>query len=235
MSGLASQGYMVVPNVLTSSEIAGMRAAITETIDRVASALRAPADMSCPNALLEDRIDQVASRDRAYALALFRAVLADAQRDPRIAALVSHPALSAMVQELLLPLKQTGTVIRPRAASPAFSTTRRPWHQDVIRPSNEGCGSVRLACWMPLSEVDDGSGALEVIPGPWQEPLPHEMHDDGVFGIVECNVPKTSRRSIPLKPGDVLILHRYTPHRTTTVEHGKARWAVSMWVKAAES
>ena len=84
---------------------------------------------------------------------------------------------------------------------------------------------------MPLTEVDDQSGALEVIPG-WRQPLPHEVRDDGVFAIVEDHLPSTERCSIALKPGDVLILDRYTPHRSLPVLHGKARWAVAMWVKA---
>ena len=234
MSQLASQGYQVLPNVLSRDEICGMRAAISETIDRVAGALRAPFSMSCPEASFEDRIQQIAAQDRGYGLAIFRAVMADAQRDPRIEALISHPGLTASVDELLSPMTRTGQLIRPRAAVPAFSTARHPWHQDVVRPSKTGCGSVRLACWMPLTEVDDRSGSLEVIPGAWREPFPHEVRDDGVFGIVEDYLPKTDRWSVPLKPGDVLVLDRYIPHRTLPVEHGKARWAVAMWVRATE-
>src|SRR5262245_19119991 len=114
MSELATQRYQVVPNVLSASDIEGMRAAITETIDRVAAALRAPASMSCPDASFEDRVDQIAAHDRGYALALFRAVMCDAQRDPRIEMLTTHPYLTSAVQELLAPMKRTGQVIRTR-------------------------------------------------------------------------------------------------------------------------
>jgi ectoine hydroxylase-related dioxygenase (phytanoyl-CoA dioxygenase family) len=235
MSELATQGYQVIRNVLPPDEVSGMRAAITETIDRVAAALRAPLSMSCPDASFEDRIDQIVAQDRGYALALFRAIMADAQRDPRIEAVVNHPDLTTIIRDLLAPLKRTGQVIRPRAVVPAFATARHPWHQDVIRPANAGCGSVRLACWMPLNEVDEHSGALEVIPGDWREPFPHETHGDGIFAIAENALPATQRRSIALEPGDVLVVGRYTPHRSLPVEHGKARWAVAMWVRAAEA
>jgi len=235
MSRLASQGYQVLSNVLSTDEISGMRAAITETVDRVASVLRAPFSMSCPEASFEDRIERIATRDRGYGLALFRAVMADAQRDPRIEVIIDHPRLTANLRELLAPLTRTGQVIRPRAAVPAFSTASHPWHQDVVRPSNTGCGSVRIACWIPLSDVDERSGSLEVIPGVWREPLPHEVRGDGVFGISEEYLPRAERCSVPLQPGDVLVLDRYIPHRTLPVEHGKARWAVAMWVRAAEA
>src|SRR5262245_57672609 len=104
MSQLASQGYQVISGLLSSDEIAGMRDAITETIDRVAGALRAPYSTSCPEAAFQDRVDQIAAQDRGYALAIFRAVLADAQRDPRIDALVTHSRLTSVIQELLSPL-----------------------------------------------------------------------------------------------------------------------------------
>jgi ectoine hydroxylase-related dioxygenase (phytanoyl-CoA dioxygenase family) len=235
MSELASQGYEVVRGVLSADEIAAMRAAITETIDRVASALRAPFSLSCPEAAFEERIDQIAAKDRGYALAVFRAVMADAQRDPRIEALITHSSLSSTIRNLLSPMHRTGQVIRLRAVIPAFSTARHPWHQDVVRPGNTGCGSVRFACWMPLTSVDERSGALEIIPGPWPEPFPHEAHGDGVLGIPEDHLPNANRRSVALQPGDVLVLDRYTPHRSLPVEQGKARWAVAMWVKAGEA
>jgi phytanoyl-CoA hydroxylase len=234
MSELESQGYQVVPAVLSSDEIAGMRDAITETIDRVAGALRAPYSTSCPDAPFQERVDQIAVRDRGYALAIFRAVMADAQRDPRIEGLVTHSRLSSIVHDLLLPLTRTGEVIRPRAVVPAFSSARHPWHQDVLRPANTGCGSVRFACWMPLHEVNESSGALELIPGTWSASLPHEPHGDGVSGIPESELPNTERKSISLNPGDVLVINRYTPHRSVPMESGKARWAVAMWVKGAD-
>jgi ectoine hydroxylase-related dioxygenase (phytanoyl-CoA dioxygenase family) len=233
VSELALQGYQIIPNVLSFPDIVAMREAITETIDRVAAALRAPLSMSCPDASFEDRVDQIAVRDRGYALAIFRAVMADAQRDPRIEALVGHERMTSVVQDLLSPMQRTGQVIRPRAVVHAFSTARHPWHQDVVRPTTTGCGSVRFACWIPLTEVNERSGALEIIPGAWSEPFPHEVHADGALGILENQLPATDRRSIPLKPGDVLVLDRYTPHRSLPVEPGKARWAVAMWVKGS--
>lgn len=235
MNELAANGYEVVTNVLSAVEIDAMRDAITETIDRVAGALRAPAALSCPDAAFEERLDRIAEKDRGYALALFRAVMCDAQRDPRIEALTTHPGLTRTVQDRLDPLHRTGQVIRTRALIPVFATARHPWHQDVVRPSDSGCGSVRLACWMPLSAVDEKSGALEVIPGQWREPLAHEAHADGVQRIVESELPETERRSVPLNPGDVLILDRFIPHRSLPVEHGRARWAVAMWVRAVEA
>jgi len=235
MSEFACSGYEVVPDVLSAADIDAMRDAIRETIDRVAAALRAPVSLSCPEAAVEDRLDRIAQKDRGYALALFRAVMCDAQRDPRLEALITHAKLTETVQQRLGPLRRTGQVIRTRALIPVFSGGMHPWHQDVVRPGDGGCGTVRLACWMPLSPVDERTGALEVIPGTWSAPLPHEAHADGVHRIVESEIPDSERRSVPLNAGDVLILDRFIPHRSLPVEHGRARWAVAMWVRATAS
>ena len=234
MKELASQGYQVIRDVLSSSDIASMRLAITETIDRVAKAMRAPFAASFPEAAFEDRLDSIARHDRAYALALFRAVMADAQRDPRIDALARHPGLTAVISDLLAPLRRTGQVIRTRAVMPAFSSARHRWHQDVVRPSDDGaaCGSVRLACWIPLSDVDEYSGSLELIPGAWRESLPHASDSEGRFFVADEQLSAGGRRPIPLRCGDALILDRFMPHRSLPLHHSRTRWAVAMWVKA---
>jgi ectoine hydroxylase-related dioxygenase (phytanoyl-CoA dioxygenase family) len=235
MNELASLGYQVIRKVLSADDITSMREAITETIDRVAGAMRKPFSASCPEASFEDRLDHVARHDQAYGLALFRAVMADAQRDPRIEAVARHPRLTPMLSELLSPMRRTGQVIRPRAVVSAFSSSRQRWHQDVVRPNSDGvgCGSVRVACWMPITDVDEYSGALELIPGVWREPLPHLSDSEGRFYISDEQVPALPRRTVPLQRGDVLILDRFVPHRSLPVQHCAARWAVSMWVKAA--
>ena len=234
MNELASQGYQVVRGVLSSEDITSMRMAIAETINRVAGAMRAPFSASCPDVCVEDRLDRIAVHERAYALALFRAVMADAQRDPRIDAVSRHPRLTPIIAELLEPLTRTGHVIRTRAVVPVFSSARHRWHQDVVLPSNDGLGrgSVRFACWMPLSDVDEYTGALELIPA-WREPLPHLSDSDGRFFISDDQVPALERRIVPLQRGDVLIVDRFSPHRSLPVQESQARWSVTMWVKGA--
>ena len=149
--------------------------------------------------------------------------MADAQRDPRLAAIAT----------LLAPEIPTGHVIRTRAAIPAFRARISPWHQDVPRPqSATGCATVRVACWIPLSDVDEHSGALEVLPGAWDVPCLHEADDDGHFGIPEEALPGVEPRVVPMRSGDVLLLDRFIPHRARPTRGLQGRWSVVMWVKA---
>lgn len=233
----AASGFLVLPGVLRAEEVHDLRAAVMETLDRVARALLAPFETSCPGEPLEDRLEKASRKDRAYANVLLQAVLADAQRDPRIAVLEKHGDLAARLRDLLHPLTVTGHAIRVRASLPSLAVHRSPWHQDVTElPATgaqpTGCQTVRLACWTPLSDADENTGALEVLPGGRTSPLPHSPVGDGRFYIPEESLPAGPRAIVPVKRGDVLVLDRFLPHRALPVRHGRARWAVVMWVKA---
>lgn len=237
MSPTLSNGYSVSRQVLAPADLSGLREAISETIDRTAHALRTPFEESAPDAPFDQRLERVAARDSAYATALFHAVMADVHRDARLQALASHEALRDLVTRTLEPLRVTGQVIRPRAAVPSLSHAASPWHQDVLRPSTTpgSCGSVRLACWIPLADVDEDTGALEVIPGTWDAPLPHVTNVAGQFHVSEEHLPLEARRAVPMLAGDVLVLDRFVPHRSLPVRAGRVRWAVVVWVKAVAS
>ena len=84
---------------------------------------------------------------------------------------------------------------------------------------------------MPLANVGEEDGALEVAPGAWKGPLPHES-DGGPIAIPESRLAGEKPVAVPVRRGDVLILDRFVPHRSKPVLSGKARWAFVMWVKA---
>jgi ectoine hydroxylase-related dioxygenase (phytanoyl-CoA dioxygenase family) len=233
MSAALRDGFQVLPAIFTQAEVSSLRQAIADSIDRVARVMLTPFATSLPSAPIEERLERVARDDRAYASALLQVVMADAQRDPRLAAIATHPSLSESIATLLAPEVPTGYVIRTRAAIPAFRSRISPWHQDVPRPqSATGCATVKIACWIPLSDVDEHSGALEVLPGAWDAPCPHEAGDDGHFGIPEAALPAGEARVVPLRSGDVLLLDRFIPHRARPTRGLHGRWSVVMWVKA---
>lgn len=233
MSAVFQDGFTVLPALFSPEEVGSLRQAIADSIDRVARVMLTPFEASLPSTPLEERIERVARSDRAYASALLQVVMADAQRDERLTALAAHPRLTEAIRAVLAPDAATGHVIRTRAAIPAFASTISPWHQDVPRPlSATGCATVRVACWIPLSDVNEHSGALEIIPGNWSAPCRHEAGEDGHFAIPENALPDGERRVIPMQAGDVLLLDRFIPHRARPTRGLRGRWSVVMWVKA---
>jgi ectoine hydroxylase-related dioxygenase (phytanoyl-CoA dioxygenase family) len=233
MTTVLPGGYAVLPALFTPREIDSLRQAINDSIDRVARVMLTPYETSLPGTPIEERIERVARNDRAYASALLQVVMADSQRDERLSAIAAHSRLTEAVAAVVTPSLPTGHVIRTRAAIPAFTSRNSPWHQDVPHPqSRTGCATVRVACWIPLSDVGEHSGALEVIHGDWTAPCPHEAREDGHFAIPEDALPDGERRVLPLRAGDVLLLDRFVPHRARPTRGLHSRWSVVMWVKA---
>ena len=233
MSATLQDGFAVLQTVFAQDDIGALRQAITDSIDRVARVMLTPFETSLPSTPLEERIERVARDDPAYASALLQVVMADAQRDARMTAIADHPRLREAVDGLLAPDVVTGYVIRTRAAIPAFTSRISPWHQDVPRPqSATGCATVRMACWIPLSDVDEHSGALEVIRGTFDKPCRHVADDDGHFGIPEQALPNGEPEVVPMRAGDVLLLDRFVPHRARPTRGLRGRWSVVMWAKA---
>ena len=232
MSVVVPEGFKLLPGLLRPDEVGRLRSAIEDSIDRVARVMLTPYESSYPSSPLEERLERVARQDRAYASALLHVVMADAQHDARLTALAHHPSLAVALGHVLAPAVPTGYVVRTRAAIPSFASRISPWHQDVPRPEDAtGCATVRVACWIPLSDVDAHTGALEVLPGTWEAPCPHEVGDGGHFGIPDAALPAGERHVVQMRCGDVLLLDRFVPHRARSTRGQQGRWSVVMWVK----
>src|SRR5687767_3632089 len=103
MSAALQDGFTVLPALFTQDEIDTLRQAIADSIDRVARVMLTPFDTSLPSAPLEERLERVARSDRAYASALLQVVMADAQRDARLAAVAAHPGLCEAIGSVIAP------------------------------------------------------------------------------------------------------------------------------------
>jgi ectoine hydroxylase-related dioxygenase (phytanoyl-CoA dioxygenase family) len=88
-----------------------------------------------------------------------------------------------------------------------------------------------MACWIPLVDATEANGTLEVLPGVYDQPYPHEQTQDGTFYIRDDNLPDASPITLPCPAGDVVFLDRFVPHRTLPNRTSTIRWNVVMWVK----
>lgn len=234
---IIEQGYAVGADIFRVADIEDIRASITDTIDRIARGFLTPYETSCPALPLEERLEQVAHHDRAYAYALLHGVFADAQRDPRLAGLAQHPALMARVKQLVAPRQVTGHVVRVRVNIPSFPQKQSQWHQDVTDRSDlsRQPSTIGMACWLPLVDATESHGTLEVLPGEYDQPYPHEQTVDGKFYIPDERLPQTAAVTLPCPAGDVIFLDRYVPHRTLPNRTTTIRWNVVIWVKCESS
>lgn len=215
-----------------------MGAAIHETVNRVARAMRTPYEDSAPQEDLFHRLQLVAQRNPVYASALVAAVYADAHLDPRINGLRDDPRLRDAVTQLCGDFEPAGVTIRVRVNIPAMPRTRHGWHSDVaittpVRPDSS-CHTVLGACWIPLSDTGEDNGGLELVTAPLSEPLAHQRTEDGRYVIPDALLAGLPRQAVSVRAGEAAIIGRFTPHRSLPNVSNRVRWSVVAWVKGVQ-
>ncbi len=105
----------------------------------------------------------------------------------------------------------------PESAIPAHLRTdvqlrRTPWHQDagVVTPEAENTNLVTV--WFPLWDVPVSAGPLQVLPGCTRGGVFTHCPKHGDVGIPQQLIDDRPIMILPMKRGDVLLLHKMTPH-----------------------
>ncbi|MES2412403.1 MAG: phytanoyl-CoA dioxygenase family protein [Pseudomonadota bacterium] len=233
---LPARSFSVV-DMFSAEELAAMGAAIHETVDSVAKALRTPYEESAPALDVFHRLQSIALRNPVYATAFVSAVFADAHRDPRIAFLADDGRLQKAVAELCGDFEPGGVTVRVRLNIPAMTRKRHGWHSDValthaVRPDST-CHTVLAACWIPLADVDENNGGLELVTTPLAQPIPHERTPAGAYFIPDAALEGLPRQPVAVRAGQAAIIDRFTPHRSLPNTSDRVRWSVVAWVKGS--
>ena len=195
------QGYLLVPNLFTSREVADLNA-VTDRFreeSRTVSASDNVFDVG-PGHSAEDpqlrRIKDPVLRHKSFDTAM------------------RHPKLLAVLQQLLgrdLRFDHSKLNIKPVGGGAEID-----WHQDwAFYPhTNDDL----LAVGLMLDDVGPANGPLQVIPGSHLGPT-HNHHSDGVFcgAITDTDAAEFERKAVPLTGGAGSI----TLHHVRTI-HGSA-------------
>lgn len=140
--------------------------------------------------------------------------------DPAAFALLSCPTLLDRIAEVigeeiwLSPVGHTRTKVPHHLLSGTGDGMigEVPWHQDngVLLPEADDVDV--LTIWIPLVDVDENNGCLQVVASPWHsELLDHCPGGPGVH-IPDRVLADRSPRPVPMRRGSVLIMHSRTVH-----------------------
>ena len=100
-----------------------------------------------------------------------------------------------------------------------------PWHQDAQVHHEDADPVFILTVWLPLCDTDEENGCLQIIP---------RVHHRGTvywsegFGIEEGGLPEGEVLSLPMKKGDVLLMHKLIPHRSIPNRSESIRWSLDL-------
>lgn len=103
---------------------------------------------------------------------------------------------------------------------PKMPSTDVPFHQDAIFTTQEAKDILQVTVWIPLIDVNEENGCLEVQPGVHRERTVYWSFGQGL--------PQTEKAVLTMKKGDVLIMHKLTPHGSGPNETDEVRWSLDL-------
>lgn len=103
-----------------------------------------------------------------------------------------------------------------------------PWHQDAGVMMEEAEGSNIVTCWLPLGDSTIEMGCLEALPGVTEDIgyLTHQK--EGGTMIIPDLMPDSEPMMLECHLGDVILLSRFTPHRSQPNKSDRCRWSLDL-------
>ena len=111
-------------------------------------------------------------------------------------------------------------------------TAQIAWHQDlgVILPEADKMDI--LTVWFPMTEADEENGCLAVVPGSHKQWLHTHCRSANDLILNQVCIPDKhvgeNRVPLPMKPGDVLFMHRCTRHAGLENKSDRVRWSFDL-------
>ena len=140
-----------------------------------------------------------------------------------------------MVESLIGPEITCSPIQHTRAKLPEGLTPEgsdrhvAPWHQDAGVTWAEADPYFILTVWLPLSSAVPENGCLQIIPRTHGTGLMQHHIEPGLGTvIVEHEMPDVEALTLPMEIGDVLLMHKEIPHRSTSNESETVRWSMDL-------
>jgi hypothetical protein len=112
----------------------------------------------------------------------------------------------------------------PSRTAKAQNTHVAGWHQDAAVMREEADPYEVLTVWIPMCAATVENGCMQVIPGVVGKGLLH--HKSAV--MEESELPAGPVVPLPMQKGDVLLMHKETPHSSTPNLGDAIRWSMDL-------
>jgi len=211
-------GYLVVPELLSSSELAELRAGLTVVLERVAGLTESSGDFS---------VVRTDDGDRPCV----RRILNPIAHHKAFFDLVFKPKIIDLVENLIGPniqLHHTSLNLKPPTQQASFE-----WHQDY--PYFPHTNFDLLAAMIFLDDATPENGCLTLIPGShtWG-PL---SHGPGLTRIEDPRVleNRSAWLDVPVPAGGLELHHCNMVHKSGANTTDCPRSAIVIWYRAADN
>ncbi len=111
--------------------------------------------------------------------------------------------------------------------NPGVSFHNAPWHQDAGVMMEEGEASDIVTVWIPIGDATQEMGCMEVIPGIVDTGYLRHIKEGGTT-IDPTIMPESKPVIAECTKGDIVLMSRFTPHRSTPNYSDICRWSLDL-------
>jgi len=227
------EGYLVLPDLLSDTDLQPAIDDIERAVDDTAAELVAAGKLSRGFVELdfEHRLAAISRETDEVALGLWNGVM----HGPGFFELISNQKLLDVAESLCGGELIASSVYRLRPKIPHYNYGAVPWHQDSAYFEPYCDHGLVLTMWIPLVDTHAENGCLWVIPGAHQgDVVPHRPAASKAYlEIVEAALPIGEPTCCPVPKGGVLLFHNRTPHGSFENRTNRVRWSMDLRYQSA--
>ncbi|WP_168207297.1 phytanoyl-CoA dioxygenase family protein [Microlunatus elymi] len=228
-----TEGYLVLPDLLSEEDMAPVRSALTEKVDRIADEL-------IEAGLIDDPLTEAAF---PYRLAnLFDGLEPDQfleygrswrDRIPGYYTLMSNPRILDVVESLIGPEIFSNPVYNVRPKVPRIAAGAVPWHQDKSYWPDANSNPV-ITVWISFVDATLENGCLHVYPRTQRHRvMGYHQEDYSGTGFLELDVSELGAVergpvALPVRAGTAILFNDRLVHSSTPNDSDHVRWSVDL-------
>lgn len=228
-----NDGVVIVDEVLTDDDLQPVIDAVSEFIDRRAKELQ---DEEKIEALYEDEpFERRYGRIYAQCNEIAGGLDIMQLRDRRVFEFLRNDNLMDVVEDILgtgeilcNPIQHIRAKIPANAAGPGPDYFHNvPWHQDAGVTWEEADPTDIVTFWLPLVDATEERGCMQVMTSAFRRGhLDHQK--EGGTTIVPEQLPDIDPMAAVCPKRGIVIMNKYTPHRSTTNCSEVVRWSLDL-------
>ncbi len=218
-------GYLIIPNLLNDRDLAPVRRAIMRHVDQEAKRLSSEGEIKDLHERLPftRRLKEVYRSLNKRTIGWNQEVFSEEIYDFGV-----HRAILDVSEVLVGPEIQFNGDYWVRTKLPGETVTTFPWHQDSGYYGDPTEFHI-LSLWIPLMDVDEHNGCMQVLPGSHRWGLrPVDSDDEGHHIPTEDIESRGEIVTLPMKAGDIFACHNLTFHRSLMNQSDDIRWSIDL-------
>lgn len=225
-------GYVIAPEIVTDADLQPVIDEINDVVDAKARKLHAEGKIKdlCEGLPFDRRIVELFAQSReinnGLDIMLYqgKAIFDFLRNDNLLDAIecLTGPEITCNPIQHLRALPPS----RLLASTPDYFF-RTPWHQDSGVTWEEADDSTIITCWMPLVDAKVENGCMQIMPGVFR--MKHLDHvAEGGTTIDPAIIPDVKGIEAECPKRGVVLMNKFTPHRTGINSTDKARWSLDL-------